>query len=220
MPELNPYEKYVMDKHLKKGKLIDIDCNEGVEANYLAKKGLTVLGIDTQKSMIPIARKGKTKAKFELVDNYQKLPYKENSFDYVTMFTQMLEPLPSKRDRMNTIKEAARLVKPKGKVIISTHTRYNNVWDEIWMSFIDGLRYLQMGLLGPMYKGLRPGDRYSERRKTYTHFYTLWEIANEIEAAGLELNEVISSDEIDAKKEIPHRRKYSDYLIIVAHKAK
>ena len=220
MPNLNPYEKHVMDKHLKKGKLIDIDCNEGVEAHYLAKKGISVTGIDTQKSMIPVARKGKSKAKFALVDNYQKLPYKESSFDYVTMFTQMLEPLPSKKERMKTIKEAARIVKPKGKIIISTHTRYNGIVHEIIMSIVDGLRFLQMGLLGPGYKGLRPGDRYDERRKIYTHAYTLWEITDEIEAAGLELNEVISSDEIDAKKHMPHKQKYADYLIIVAHKAK
>jgi len=88
------------------------------------------------------------------------------------------------------------------------------------MSFIDGVRYLQIGFFGPLYNGPKPGDRYNARKKRHTHFYTLWEIANEIENAGLELNEVISSDEIDAKKHMPHKRKYSDYLIIVAHKAK
>ena len=71
---------------IKKGKALDICCEAGTNAIYLAKKGFQVTGMDISPKAIEIAkekaRKANAKTQFR-VQNFLNLPFKDEEFDFV-----------------------------------------------------------------------------------------------------------------------------------------
>jgi ubiquinone/menaquinone biosynthesis C-methylase UbiE len=102
---------------LNKGKILDIGCGTGAFSFRFEKAGFEVVGLDLSYELIKIAksiaRKKKSNAKF-IVGDAEKLPFDNDCFD-ICFCGAMLHHFT---DFQNVIKEAKRVTKPKGFVIV------------------------------------------------------------------------------------------------------
>lgn len=108
---MNMIEKYGASKNLK---ILDIGCGTGKYGKMMKKRGYQVVGIDKSDSQVNQAK--------ELIESYvadaTMIPFDDSSFDICTMI-MMIQQLSSK-DRIKAIKEAYRVLKKGGLLIIKT----------------------------------------------------------------------------------------------------
>jgi ubiquinone/menaquinone biosynthesis C-methylase UbiE len=110
----------------KNWNILDLGCGSGIHVKYFTEQHPElncIIGIDTSKELIKIARKQNTSNKIQyFVGNYNKLPFKNNYFDYI--FSRY--GIHYSSDLNITFAEIARVVKNKGKVyFLDSHPLYN-----------------------------------------------------------------------------------------------
>ena len=108
----------------KKGKLLDVGCNNGTTSLLLAKKGFEVYGIDNDRALIKKLKKNKA-IKVVFGDCEKKFPYKDNFFDIVWV-GDIIEHL---NDTEFFVSELSRVTKPWGMVIVATP--YHGFWKNL-----------------------------------------------------------------------------------------
>ncbi len=122
------YEKYIMFPIRQKAvkfinltkphKIIDIACGTGSQGYEFALHGHDVIGVDLSPDMLAQAKRKETpnlKLKFKHADATD-LPFPKNSFD-VASISFGLHDMPYEIE-LKVLKEARRVVKPKGKILI------------------------------------------------------------------------------------------------------
>lgn len=100
----------------RKIKILDVGCGTGEFAMKLKgyKKDAHVYGLDISPDMIHIARsKFSGEIDFKIGD-VEKMPYEDNSFDYLTC-SHSFHHYPHKK---RSVREMFRILKPKGKIMI------------------------------------------------------------------------------------------------------
>jgi ubiquinone/menaquinone biosynthesis C-methylase UbiE len=104
----------------KVGKILDLGCGSGRNFSAISKQS-EVYGVDFSKEMLKYAEEKakslKLKASFEK-SKASKLSFEDNFFDSI-ICVAVLHCIPSKEERVNTIKEIYRTLKPKSKALIS-----------------------------------------------------------------------------------------------------
>jgi ubiquinone/menaquinone biosynthesis C-methylase UbiE/uncharacterized membrane protein len=116
-------------KHLKfHSTILDIACGTGTQAIALAKRGHTVVGIDLSPDMLQRAKdKAKKNPDLQLrfeVQDATKLSFETDSFDAATI-NFALHDMPE-GIAIKVLKEAKRVVKPGGCIMISEHHKSKN----------------------------------------------------------------------------------------------
>ena len=106
-PELNSYVN---------GKLLDVSCGTGEFLRVLHEQrpSLQLYGIDLAEGMLQRARKKLPPAVKLSVAKVQKLPFKENTFEYVTS----TEAFHHYEHQAQALFEMKRVTKSRGKVIV------------------------------------------------------------------------------------------------------
>ena len=110
----------------KSGKILDIGC--GNCRNLFPFSKFNCYGVDFSEGMIREAKKYTAKKGFKVnlkVANVTKLPFKNNSFDYVIAFS-ILHHLKNPEDG---IKEINRVLKKKGQAYIT-------IWNKLQLKFL------------------------------------------------------------------------------------
>jgi SAM-dependent methyltransferase len=107
---------------ISSGRMLILGCGCGREAIAYARKGLTVVGLDTNH---PALRKSRQIANtlglrvcFHQAD-FLQLPYAPTSFDYITLGGTMYSSIPGSTRRQAWLGDCRRLVRPNGLVILS-----------------------------------------------------------------------------------------------------
>jgi SAM-dependent methyltransferase len=120
------WEKTVArDYMMPPGSVLDVGCGSGREAFELYDLGYKVTGVDLSEKQIEQARKNAAQfgkdIDFMVCDgiNYE---FDDNTFDYVLIWQQVLGNVPTRKNRINVLKEAKRVLKPCGKIIVSVHS--------------------------------------------------------------------------------------------------
>ncbi len=117
----------------------------------------------------------------------------EGSFDAALMVSNAIEHTRGRENRVRTLAEIRRTLKPNGLLILSTHTRASRLRYRLYWTVINGLRAAKKELTGK-YGGLELGDRYIRKvsgarsgGKVFIHIYTFEEALKDIKNAGLSL---------------------------------
>ncbi len=139
----------------KEVKILDAGCGVGGSAFYLAKKRKAIVtGITLSEKQFAYATQKCKELKLEdqvsfKIEDYTKTNFDDNSFDVVWA----IESITSAPDKELFAKEAIRLLKPEGKLIIADYFKANdnqhdpdnllNSWKDLWSmsGFITMVKY-------------------------------------------------------------------------------
>lgn len=126
-------EKFCSFRHKK---ILDVGCNYGELTNFLAADN-QVIGIDTDKNALKIAKETVRKAKFKY-GSATNIPFPKESFDVVVC----LSALEHIREDQECIKEMSRVLKRNGELILTVPNKNANLiptWMEGGIKFMNKL---------------------------------------------------------------------------------
>jgi len=121
---LNP----VIDEIRIKGRLLDIGTGSGKLIQILSnEKGVNCIGVDTNSDMLNEAKIKLKNENIQLtkIEANQKLPFENNSFDYITICSVLFNL--KKEDIDSMLKNAQELLKDNGEIIVLTPTGKGNI---------------------------------------------------------------------------------------------
>jgi 2-polyprenyl-6-hydroxyphenyl methylase / 3-demethylubiquinone-9 3-methyltransferase len=118
------YER-ILNLASKDVKVLDVGCGAGFLANDLARKGLSVTGVDLSPESVKVAaaHDETNSVRYEVADA-ARLPYPDQSFDVVTA----MDFLEHVEDPAAIIKEMGRVLKPGGLFFYHTFNRNFLCW--------------------------------------------------------------------------------------------
>ena len=187
---LEPIETEILDRyHVNSGKMLVLGSGWGREAIAIARRGVAVVGMDTNFAAVHTAQELATaagvSARFHQA-NLLKLPYARSSFDFVLLSSIMYSAIPSVSQRHAWLADLGRLLKPNGLVILSFLPERPPV---------SRLRRLSTSLNTALVKlpgtnrAYQPGDDWVGGH--FVHWFKdLDEIRKELEGPGLTLLEI------------------------------
>lgn len=111
-----------------KGRLLDIGTGSGKMIQILAReKGMDCVGVDTNAEMLAEAKVKLEGVNVELLEitPHSRLPFEDNSFDYITICSVLFHLKNEEIDRM--LENSLELLKEGGKIVVHTPTGLGNV---------------------------------------------------------------------------------------------
>jgi len=112
--------------------VIDIGCGEGSNACFLEDKGMEVVGVDASEELIKHGSKRYPQLTGKIrVGDALSLDFDDNKFDVATLIG-VLHHIYSRDDQLKAIREALRVVKPEGTVLIRESNLVNPLFRLFW----------------------------------------------------------------------------------------
>lgn len=172
-------------------KVLDWGSGRGEMSYHAAAAGAEVLGLDYAEAAITLAKKlpkdTKGKMKFEKIDDL-KIPAADNTFDRI-LFVDVIEHLYSEQLAI-LMKEFARVLKPKGRLIIHTFPNLDHY--NIGYSLFTRFAHMLVNPLWQMvfHEKLRddPSPRFGYDAKVHVNECSLRDVKMFCEDAGLSAN--------------------------------
>jgi len=121
---LNP----VINEIDTEGNLLDIGTGSGKLIQILSsEKGINCVGVDTNTEMLLEAKNKlkETPVRLLKIEANKKLPFKENSFNYITICSVLFHLNKESIDFL--LKDSQRILKKGGKIIVLTPTGKGNI---------------------------------------------------------------------------------------------
>lgn len=225
---LHDYEEIIIDEYCRpSGKALVSGCGAGRETIAIGKKGIDITAIDIINSLTKISKEKTKKHKIKcnfLTMNAIDLGFKENTFDYVFLLSQLISLIPLKKNRIKTLNECKRVMKKDGLLILSTHSRERNLNEKFKWFFINLIRKIHLPLFPTGY--LEEGDKWVipisgyrlTEEKIFMHLYTEKEAIEDIKKAGLKIIKARCATEIVNKRDCPEIREKDKYILYIAQK--
>lgn len=120
---LDVWEHEVFERYgLRTGRMLVMGAGTGREAIGIARRGISVVGIDSSFAALRIARRlaGAREAPVRLHQgDYLALPYTAGSFDYALLSATMYSAIPGRAGRQAWLRDLARVLTPGGLAILS-----------------------------------------------------------------------------------------------------
>jgi len=167
-------------------KVLDLGCGNGRLYETLKDKGVEYTGIDISENLIAIAKKNysfcasPSHTQF-LIGDGLALPFENNSFDIIYSIA-VFHHLPSRALRIQFLKEAKRVLKKDGKIILIVW----NLWQRKYFKLL-----VKYSLLKFLHKSkLDCGDLYipwQNQHQRYHHAFTKKELVKLFINAGFEI---------------------------------
>ncbi|HET6456735.1 MAG TPA: class I SAM-dependent methyltransferase [Armatimonadota bacterium] len=178
--------------------VLDVGCGAGREAFELTRMGYTVTGVDVTSALLEQAKAIATELGMDIefrLGNGKSLDFPDGSFDYVLLITQMIHHVPLHANRVRLLREAGRVVKPGGRILLTYNdhdvAKDHKPWGAGWRSDAD-----KADELAATYSILERGDQFSmdcQGKQSgvfgYGHQLTREEMEAEVLEAELEIVE-------------------------------
>ncbi len=140
-PELLLFKKYVK----REDRVLDVGCGNGRLAALFKNMDVSYVGVDNSEELIRIARKRTKNIKDPRVEFVRgsgtALPFDEGSFN-VVFSVATLHHIPSSKFRLKFLKEAKRVLKKEGVLIVTVW----NLWRVKFLKY--HLKYFLLKLTG------------------------------------------------------------------------
>jgi tRNA (uracil-5-)-methyltransferase TRM9 len=168
---------------LKEGeKILDLGCGNGRWYKIFKEKKVDYFGIDNSEKLIEIAKENFPEAKFFVVDALN-LPFQDNFFDKVYSIA-LLHHIPSEDFRIKVLKEAKRVLRPGG-ILILTCWRIHRLKEILAL-----LKYTFLKIIGRSKLDFRDTFvPWGKKTLRYYHFFTQRELENLLRKVGFEILE-------------------------------
>lgn len=183
-PEFSFLKNYIKDGD----GVLDIGCGNGRLLEVLNGKNVDYIGIDKSEKILKIAREKHPKRKFLIADALN-LPFPGSCFDKVFAIA-IFHHIPSKELRERFLREAERILKPNGLLILT-------VWNLFNKDFLKyHLKFLILKIIGKSKLDFRDifypfkNSKGEIMAKRYIHWFTKKELLNIIGEVGLKTKEI------------------------------
>lgn len=119
--------------YLRKGsRVLDIGCGDGTAVNFLRERGIKAFGVDFSRPLIQTGRKRSPRiAPYLVQGDALNLLFQDSSFDAVIM-TGVLHHIHSRKCQAEAVREAFRVLKDSGVMIIRESNLTNPVFRFFW----------------------------------------------------------------------------------------
>jgi tRNA (uracil-5-)-methyltransferase TRM9 len=168
---------------LKEGeKVLDLGCGNGRWYKVFKEKKVDYFGVDNSEKLIEIAKENFPDAKF-FVGDALNLPFQDDFFDKVYSIA-LLHHIPSEDFRIKVLKEAKRVLKPGG-ILILTCWRVHRLRE-----ILAFLKYTFLKIIGKSKLDFRDTFvPWGKKILRYYHFFTQKELENLVKKVGFEILE-------------------------------
>jgi ubiquinone/menaquinone biosynthesis C-methylase UbiE len=175
--EFKPLAEYVKDGD----KVLDLGCGNGRMIELFQGKNIEYIGIDNSQKLIEIARQKYPNGNFQTF-NGLKIPYPDNYFNAIFCIA-VLHHIPGSELRQEFLKEAKRVLKPGGRLILGTWYLWQK--DTFWAMLIKSTLKKLVGKSPlDLFDIMEPWGKISER---YFHNFRKGELKRLIKKAGFEI---------------------------------
>jgi ubiquinone/menaquinone biosynthesis C-methylase UbiE len=188
--QLESWEAETLERHrIRCGRMLVMGSGWGRESIAIARRGIEVIGVDTNPVAVRAARQLAKAAgvhvHFHQADLFY-LPYAPKSFDFVILSSLMYSAIPGASQRQAWLNDLGRLLKPDGSVILSFQTpQFQTSHIKAFCARLNAL-FIKLPGSNTSYQ---PGDGYYGEHFMH-EFLTEEEIGKEFVNAGMSIKEL------------------------------
>jgi len=202
--------KFLKEYATNKDKILDLGCGNGRLYELFEEMPVDYYGIDISEKLIEIAKSRYPNTKFQVADALN-LPFPDNFFNKIFSIA-VFHHIPSEKFRLQFLKEAKRVLKPEGLLILTVWNIYQRktAWKQIVKNvFLStfALSKLDFGDVFIPWKN-QSGKTVINR---YFHHFSKRELKALAKKAGFEVKEIKIMEKIT--RNLPNKR--SNILLIV-----
>ncbi|MFH1656787.1 MAG: methyltransferase domain-containing protein [Candidatus Nealsonbacteria bacterium] len=176
--------RFLFDDYLKKGdNVLDLGSGNGRYYNLIKENNASYIGIDNSEKLIQIAKNKYPEADFRVVDALN-LPFADNSFDKIYSIA-VLHHIPSTEFRIQFLKQAQRVLKENGLMIIT-------VWKFSFLKEMSLLfKYTILKMIGKSKMDYRDIlESWSNKIDRYYHLFSKRELVELAKEVGFKIKEM------------------------------
>jgi SAM-dependent methyltransferase len=185
------------ERFVAPGRLADLGCGAGRHAIHFACRGFRVAAVDLARPMLEVVGSKAHDAGVRLLRveaNLCRLScFPDQVFDYALSMFSTLGMIRGRAARGRALAEAARILRPGGRIALHAHNFWLNLRDPQGRTW----------LLKQAWRAVFARDHLGERRMTYrgipgmrVHLYRWGELRRELRDAGLRIDEVLPIDQV------------------------
>ena len=191
----------VTERFVEPGPLVDLGCGVGRMSLLFAKRGFPVAAVELSHAMLMKVQRKARAAGVQVAcveANLCRLGcFPDGTFRYALSMFSTLGMIRGDEARQRAVDEAARVLRPGGRLALHAHN--------IWLNLKDGQgrRWLMGEILG---KALLGRPNAFDRRMTYrgipnmeVHLYRWGELKRSLRRAGFRIDEVLPIDTVHAQ---------------------
>lgn len=172
-------------------KVLDWGCGNGRFYQVFKNLGVDYFGIDISEKLIEIAKNKYPKAKFQVASSFN-LSFPDNFFDKILSIA-VFHHIPSEEFRLRFLKEAKRILKPEGILVLMVWSLnpFKMLLIGQWKRTLSFFKFLILKIFGRSKLDFK--DFYIPWGKTcqrYVHYFTKDELQRLIEKAELKIKEI------------------------------
>ncbi len=176
--------KFLIDDYIKrKDKVLDLGCGNGRLYELLKRRNIDYIGVDSSKELIKLAKKKYPEAEFRKAEALN-LPFFDNYFDKVYTIA-VFHQIPSEELRLQFLKETKRVLKKKGKLIL-TVWKIKRKKEALLL-----LKYTILRIIGKSKLDFKDVFKpWGEKTERYYHIFSKRELSKLIKKAGFSIKEI------------------------------
>jgi len=169
-------------------RVLDLGCGNGRLLEIFKDISVDYIGVDSSEKLIEIAKRKYPKAKFQKADALN-LPFPANYFDKIYSIA-VFHHIPSVKFRLRFLREAKRVLKPEGLLILAVW----NLWQQKFLKyhlkffFLKLIKKSKLDFKDIFYPWKSPESKIMIRR--YIHCFKRGELKKLVQRSGFRIKEI------------------------------